>query len=380
MAVQLNGHMKRILIFAIGILLSVSFKSLAAQPAQARLFCLSLRFQQGTDSMGFYTMDLTTIASGFNGELAPSFSSPDHYTFFRQYDTLFEETVQEGEMDFNTPAFTDANNDGFDDYFDVSRAVSGKVSTGVFASPVDDGTVRATWSRPAGSKVGTCVLRLTGNTFGQLPDFTHAFELIEYTGPLSFTPGTNRVTGTLNLTQTGDPANQLVGPVEFVKSPADRFNKLALQPGVLTLTNFVAQTLTNLDDPFQRDPIWPTNYFGYVDFEDGDPNTPDDPDYLTWFLSIDDTNDSDGDGIPDFSDDVASTSASAPLLILSPGSTNLMLNVTGTVGRTHEVQRNFLLDQTNWATVLSFSLTNSPQSVVLPLPTNAASFWRVRAL
>jgi len=155
---------------------------------------------------------------------------------------------------------------------------------------------------------------------------------------------------------------------------------LALQPGVLTLTNFVAQTVTNLDDPFQRDPIWPTNYFGYVDFEDGDPNTPDDPDYLTWFLSIDDTNDSDGDGIPDFSDDVASTSASAPLLILSPGSTNLMLNVTGTVGRTHEVQRNFLLDQTNWATVLSFSLTNSPQSVVLPLPTNAASFWRVRAL
>src|SRR5258706_8317002 len=48
----------------------------AAQTAQARMFCLSLRVQRGTalDSLGTgWTLDMTTLASGINGELAPDF-------------------------------------------------------------------------------------------------------------------------------------------------------------------------------------------------------------------------------------------------------------------------------------------------------------------
>ena len=45
---------------------------------------------------------------------------------------------------------------------------------------------------------------------------------------------------------------------------------------------------TNL---FLRDQTaWPTNYYGYVQFADGDVATAT-PDYLTWILSIDDAND-----------------------------------------------------------------------------------------
>src|SRR5439155_3672082 len=47
--VQLDGHMKRLLIpgIGLGLLLSASLVSHAAQTAQARIFCLSLRLQQG---------------------------------------------------------------------------------------------------------------------------------------------------------------------------------------------------------------------------------------------------------------------------------------------------------------------------------------------
>lgn len=125
------------------------------------------------------------------------------------------------------------------------------------------------------------------------------------------------VSGSLTLTQTGYPANQLQGPVQFVKVATNRFNLLTLQPGVWT--NATAQTLSYTTDLFSRDPRWPTNYAGYVDFADGDPATPS-PDYRTWVLSIDDANDANHNGIPDFSDDPSgSAPPRAPTLRLAPG-------------------------------------------------------------
>src|SRR6266566_1789047 len=92
--------------------------------------------------------------------------------------------------------------------------------------------------------------------------FVPQFELIEYTGPLTYTPGSNTVSGSVNLTQTGNPANQMQGPVQFVKAAgADRFNNLTLQPG--GWTNADLQTLTFTKDPYVRLADWPTNYGGY---------------------------------------------------------------------------------------------------------------------
>ena len=149
--------MKRLLILGIGlaVLLSASLVSHAAQTAQARIFCLSLRLQQGVYH-GFddVTLDLSTISLDTpNGELAPSFDNPDHFSGFRLYDTLFDEVVEEGEIDLDTPAFADANGNGFDDFFEVSQGVSG-ASAGAYSSAVDSGPVQATWSRAAGSKAG----------------------------------------------------------------------------------------------------------------------------------------------------------------------------------------------------------------------------------
>jgi hypothetical protein len=352
----------------------------AAGTAQARMYCLSVRFHQGTDQIGS-TLDLSTIASPLNGELAPTFlDTPSYYSGFA-LDSVFFDGPIEGTLALDAPLAVDANRNGYSDFFEVRQAISTTTTAGSYEVPgVDAGNIAAKWSRAAGSKDGTCILTFTSTMgFGKLGDFNHQFELIEYAGPLAYTLATNRVSGTLNLTQRGDPSSRLTGALLFLKSATNRFNDLELQPG--TLTNAAGLILSYTNDFFQRNFGAPTNYFGFVDFDDGDViNTPDQPDYFTWFLSIDDPNDANGNGIPDFSDDVSSTNARTPSLTLMRAGTNLSIAISGSVGHTHEVQQATSLDQTNWATISSVMLSSDPQTVPLPLPTSATTFWRVRAL
>ena len=90
---------------------------------------------------------------------------------------------------------------------------------------------------------------------------TCPFTLLEYTGPLTYTPGSNTVSAAVSLTQTGNPANTLKGPIVFMKSSTDRFNTLTNQPGIWT--NAALQTLSFDSEIFSRGiPTWPTNYVG----------------------------------------------------------------------------------------------------------------------
>ncbi|MBI3852275.1 MAG: hypothetical protein HY298_18630 [Verrucomicrobia bacterium] len=359
--------MKRLLMLAAMGFCLLPTMGRGAQTAQARLYCWSLRFQQGHD--GSDTEDFSTISGTPNGELAPWFGARSHYSGFIAY--YFGAPI-EGTMYLDVPLTADANGNGFPDFFEVSQGVSGEVTSGEYTGS-ESGTVTATWNRAAGSKDGTCVITLEDDIFGTLGDYSHTFELIEYTGPLTYTPGSNAVSGSVNLTQTGNPANQFQGPVAFVKVATNRFNRLTLQAG--GWTNAATQMLTFANDLFLRDLSLLTNYYGYVQFDDGDPNTAD-PDYWLWELSIDDVNDSDHDGIPDFSDDPVA--ARRPMLTLARGTTNLLLTISGDVGRLHEIQQVSTLTSTNWQLVSSITLTNDPQVVSLPLPSSAPSFLRAR--
>jgi hypothetical protein len=138
------------------------------------------------------------------------------------------------------------------------------------------------------------------------------------------------------------------------------------------------QRLVSFTNDFLRESIYPTNYFGYTDFVDGDLTTPE-VDYPTWFLSIDDLNDADGDGIPDFSDDPRSTGQPSPSLTLKLGTTNLFFSVSGAVGQLHELQQATSLAAPDWQTVSSVTLASDPEIITLPLPSGGAAFWRVRA-
>ena len=127
------------------------------------------------------------------------------------------------------PLGVDVNGNGFDDFFEVSQGVSTAVTSGSYNTDISSGTVTATWSRSAGSKDGTCQLDLNDDTYGDLGTYTCPFTLLEYTGPLTYTPGSNTVSATISLTQTGNSANTLLGPVTFVKSSTDHFNTLTNQ-------------------------------------------------------------------------------------------------------------------------------------------------------
>jgi hypothetical protein len=352
------------------------------ETAQARLYCLSLRFQEAVayDSYGFqWRFDLTTLPSGVNGELAPDFltTSYTHSAYVELYSELLGN--DSGAIGLNVPSGGDANGNGFPDFFEVSQAVNNLTSSGVLQSQnfyYGGTTFQATWNRAAGSSTGSCSFQVydPDNTYNSIR-YTFSFSLLEYTGPLAYTPGSNTVSAAVNLTQTGNAANMLKGPIVFVKSSVDPFNTLTNQPGVWT--NAALQTLSFDSEILTRGiPTWPTNYAGWVFFTDGDPSTAS-PDYQLWVLSINDTNDTNANGIPDFSDMPASvTPPRAPHLSLALGSTNLLLTVSGNVGHTNQILGISPLTSTNWQVTQSFLQTNDPQVVSLPRPAGGPQFWR----
>jgi len=342
-----------------------------AETAQARLWCWSLHFQQGSDSFGD-TLDLTTISGTPNGELAP-YNAPGEYVSNFILDSSGVPFT--GTMYLSLPPAVDDNHNGWPDFFEVTQSVAA-ASSGTYNTPISSGTVTATWSRGGGSKDGSCVLEVVDSNFGNLGQFRHSFELLEYNGPLAYAPGTNVVNGSINLTKSGDPTSLLQGPFQFLKLAADPHNQLTLQSGVWT--NAQSQTLSFGTNLFLRDlTSWPTNYYGYVQFDDGDPTTSA-PDFVLWMLSIDDVNDADNNGIPDFSDTPQPVSTRPPRLSLSNMTNNLQLAIQGDVGTVCLIQESTSLPATSWQTAQTVTLTNDPQVVSLPFPATATAFWRIQ--
>jgi hypothetical protein len=174
------------------------------------------------------------------------------------------------------------------------------------------------------------------------------------------------------LTQTGSPEITLGGELSFIKEASDRYNELTLQPR--SWTNQAQETLTFPSGPFQRDVAWPTNYYGFVDLDtDSDPTTFNP--YGFFLLSIDDLNDADRDGIPDFSDDPAASVR--PTLSLTSTRTNLLLEINGEMGRPYLLQRANQVPG-DWLTIASLTLTNNPQTLPLPFPIGPTAFWRIQ--
>jgi hypothetical protein len=351
----------------------------AQETAHVSLWCNSLRFPPATT--GTETLSLTTDStfSEITDELSPVSdpSLPGYGALFVLDDPSSAGSIT-GEIFFNPPPFADANNDGFDDFLEVSQAVGPATTQGVFNTVVDSGTVTANWSRAAGSSTGSCTVQMTGKTFGQLPAFTFTFEVLTYLGTYTYTPTTNSITGLLSLTNIESASNILSGPLTLIRvAGTNRFNALTLLPG--TLTNSAGQTLTYTNESILRDTQRLTNYYGYFDFADGDLSTST-PDYIDWTLSIDDTNDANANGIPDLSDDLSSAPPPAqPSLALTRNSNQLLFQVGGAIGTPYTLQSITALGQTNWQAAASLTLTNNPQPLAIPIPAAPTEFWRLRS-
>jgi hypothetical protein len=365
----------------------MSLAGRAAQNASARIYCLSFMLHPGTTIYGDeISVNSTGGTTAGNDEMSPwglppggdlMLLGPQTYSSgLNLYDGYYQYWSY-GTITIYLPELTDTNNNRFPDFFEVSLPCSASSSGALsyfdpYLGDVND-TLAVTWSRAAGSKSGACQLT-PGNAYWGT--FTHAFEILEYTGTLSYTPGSNSITGSIALTQTGNSASTMAGPLNFVKSSDDHFNQLTNQPGVWTNASLRSMAFTN--HPFTRDVGWPTNYAGYIEFDD-------DASFYTfypfalWVLSINDTHDANHNGIPDFSDDPQpGAPPRRPLLSLTRSANNVWLTISGDTNHVHQVQESLVLPATNWQNVLSVTLTNDPQTVPLAVP-GRTKFWRVQA-
>jgi hypothetical protein len=352
----------------------------AREPAQVRLFCLSLWFPpaQTTIFGQTYTLELTTATglAEINNELGPLFDNrlPTHGSFFRLHDPGFPFPLT-GQIAFDLPQFTDDNENGFDDFFESAQGVETSTTFGLFTTAVDRGNVIATWTRLPGSATGACRLQLIGDAFGQLPEFTHDFELLEYSGTLSYIPATNAITGTLELERTGNSTGSLSGNVRLTREPANPLNQAHFQGG--SLTNSAGQEFRYVPSRIDRDQDLGTLYIGWFEFADGDPSTSA-ADYLDWFISIEDSNDSNGNGIPDLTDDPPAGPLDPPAIQLNRSGNQLVLSIVGAVGRTFYLEEAASLSTAAWTQTTTVSVTNDPHLVQLPMPETATRFWRLR--
>jgi len=347
----------------------VTAPAAAESSVQAGLYGVSLRFSPAACTVFGVTWSLAM--SGYpcdptNGELwpAPSDVNYTHMTYLRLQSEIYGEAV------FTTcwldvPPYQDVNHNLWWDFFEVSRPVTTTTTCGMYDEPFYGlCALYATWSRAAGNNQGTCKL--------ELPDlgltFNLQFELIEYKGTLTYTYAGTNLTGFVELSQTLNPANTLTGRVALARVDA---NQLQLAPG--TWTNALGQTLIYLAlEPLLRDRAYYSAFFAFLD---GDPDTSE-ADYNIWFLLISDSNDSNGDGIPDFTDPV--TPASQPKLSIQLAGGAVLVTIAGESGHSYDLQAVSSLAQTNWTTQLSVRLTNATQAVSLPLPATRTSFWRAK--
>jgi hypothetical protein len=171
----------------------------------------------------------------------------------------------------------------------------------------------------------------------------------------------------VQLSQVGQPSRTLSGAVKLDKVSPD---KLRLQAG--SWRNEAGQLLSyKAADNLNRQG---NQYSDSFIFEDGDPATAE-QDYLFWTIRIVDPNDNDSDGIPDISDGPV---ARRPVLAITLASTNVLLSISGELGKQHEIQQSLTLLPASWLVITNVTLTNDPQTISLRRITNPAAFFRAR--
>ena len=360
---------KSAFIFSV-VCLFASLELLSGGQAQIHLYSLSVRFQPAaTKSFGFnYNLELTSdspTTTDPNGELAPL---PDgapstHGAFDRMTRHIFDEPVY-GAFSLNVPAPEDSNTNGIPDFFEISQAVAATTTKGAFDDAVLSGKVTTTWSRSAGTNTGTC--KLTMDSYGVT--FIHTFQIQEYSGVLKYSTSATNVTGTVALTNVTAATRNLAGAVLFEKASPDQ---LKLGPGTWTSETKKAVAFQGAAQLDRNG----SDYFGIFIFNDGDLSTSAE-DYFIWLIKITDPNDANRNGIPDLSDEPV---ARRPSLTISRAGTNLLLSVSGEIGKAHQVEQTPALIPSNWTLATTLTPTNDPQVVRLTPPTNGVSFWRVKA-
>ena len=345
--------------------------------AAARLECLSLRFQTATASLSGQSYTLA-LSSSFdpttpNGELYAL--GPNAYGSTLLLQRPDQGSPEEGGLDLSLPLETDSDANGLSDFLEISQAVRDLTTEGSCVTVNDLGFVQATWNRPAGSKNGSCHLQILGGFSDPLPEFDLAFELLEYSGTLQYRPEQQKVSGNLALVQAEAPTNTVAGGVLLTRSSVNPFDTLALNTGAWIDSR--QQTCSYSETPLTRQPPQNNLYLAQVTFDPLSPLSLNPGEYAAWQLVIQDTNDSNLNGIPDLSDDSQANPAQLVLKSIDLSSGQLTLPVSAPIGTRVELEQTSALTGAGWNSVFSITVSKDPEEISVSPPAGQACFYRL---
>ena len=227
-------------------------------------------------------------------------------------------------VEINLPLAQDADGNGVSDFYETEREISAE-SIGYYDSDLLGGTLSMKWTRSAGSLQGSCELYMIDNILGKNGPFKHTFELVEGVGTLDYTRAGDAVAGFVDLQING---TRLKGPIELTRDSVDPCNVLSLGSGMWTNAEvsfiFDATTLV-------RATVSPKEYRGQV----SNPGAT----YGSWALRIIDEADSDKNGVPDLSDNLAPQPPPRPAIGLGSIGGTLQLTISGVNGLYYKGRR-----------------------------------------
>ena len=257
------------------LLLALSHQAIAVT-LPVRLLSISVQCRGAQVIGGSETLDLGVGSPPFdvaqpNGDLAPT-AIPILGTPVKLGTLYVLQTPSRSYYDdffLSTPDFTDANNDGIDDFFQPEIAIEGSTSQGYIEDGVNGAElpIHATWHRDAGASSGSFRIPLPNSTFPRAGPFDVPFEIQNFSGVFIATVSGTTASGTLFLRQTDHPNNTLLGDFQVNVSGHDQ---LQIVPGSWLHSKGVAAKYLQIS-ALQRAG---TKYIGEIVFDQGMPPSP----------------------------------------------------------------------------------------------------------
>lgn len=360
-----------------------------ANEATLTLTSLSLKVPPATLSTlgGQYGLSFsTTDDDSTNSELFQSGGSAEYQTYaILDYPGSDALGALVGVLTLQTPLGGDTNVNGITDFLEVDRAIAATTTTGEIE--IDDGidfsrgTVTATWQRAANSTTGTLQLKVNLPDFGfQDLTFNHGFEIFQYRGAFTYSRSGTNVTASINLPRVGGPGG-FVGNFPVTRKSNVELNRAPVSwtgPGGKTFDVLGTDDIEGVPLPISH--VIGRFYAGLVVFADGDPTTPFPDEYDFFDLLIEDLNDSNGNGLPDLTDDLTAAPA-RPTLTASIAAGVVQLQLNGTPGSRCVVESNSSLAATTWNSVGEVTLDASGKGSLNAGDANGtARLFRTRSL
>ena len=351
---------------AVVLLLLASVCSASAETAPVKFISQSVIITSGTAEDPLTDLEWTSSLSSsgdersINDELELSVSGYSHESYFILEDFFGGGYILPFVLDI--PPYADANNNGIEDFFDVSMEVSGVRTEGLHGSEEGGEQFYVTWWRNAGELAGSATIEFP---YFEMT-FEHTFILMHYEGEYSFVRNANNLEGTLSLTNNWFQ-DEIRGPLAVRVVNATTINLTASE-----WTTSVGPPMHVEDDFYEG--VFGTNFISYVLVEDGNFGTAE-ADYIDWVMAIG-SGDTDKDGVLDLVDGSGGP-VERPTLGIAKTEAGYAVTITGSAGKTYWLEYTGQITDVAWPNHHVVTLTGTTQVMNLPADSTGDVFFRL---